>query len=1069
MKESLSRALLTAAVILLIGLGSVNLRSSAEDVPSDTRLQSSPITIVGNDDLLLKKTTYNWNGTGSENDPVTIDNLEIDASGGDTCLSISDVSLHFEVRSCTFTGATDDQNWFTGKALYLNNCRNGTIKESYMNDNKLGIYIHSCSWLNIEKCWMDKNTQRGILLSSSSNITLMENTVVNAFTGVYLIRSSNVAMIDMNTWAVQVGISISESFDCFMVGGMVTGQDLSYGIAVGESDRTVLKDINIIGGETAVGINLDYADNTTVSNCFVKENDEPMTIQRSRDCSISGNLFYNNKAPLQLYYYSSPSECDGVRIWNNTFSKNNGATFNFASWNVQAADLGNVVKFFDSDTQRGNHWTDWTSPDLDDDGIVDEPYPVAGGTNFDPLPLLRSPMDLSGPPKDLEASAGQSGIRLSWKGAVKHYGLNIDMYRIYRSESGGDWEIRSTSETNTVFYTDGEVFPGLMYSYMVSAITEAGEGPLSDPVSIVFDTTPPEITITYPKTESVVNTTTLRLEWNIIERESDLTRIIVYVDDEEGKEYLPSEIVEIELDSEGYHTISVEAWNALDLRGEDDVRFTLDTVSPFVTFNQPELTHTNLDSLLVEWQMADSTSGVSTVFTRLDEGNWVDRGRVTELVVQLHTEGLHHFSVMVRDQGGNNAQVTKDILMDKSKPSLDILFPLQDSYLNTSTFELSFTSEDSLSGISRFMVQMDSNLPFEYKSNMPVSFNNISDGTHQISVSAYDRAGNIIIQRVSFTIDTSEPYVIQFLPAGEQVAVDEDIWLIFSELLDPDSIEVKIPGVDGELSVRDGQVTYIIDGELEYATTYRVEVGGSDTAGNRLRPHSWNFTTTDIGYIEGIVVDEFGAPMVGIKVNLAGLASDRTDGNGRFNISYHMGTYPLNITRYGYQEYNGTVTITAGRTTSLGTINLLTIPSKDSGSDTPMIIAITAVVLVSLLIAFMIGVFLIKRHHDKHYISEEDREHMLEILRHFDVSTKIDQVDAYETLGVSRTVSQKEIKKAYRNLAAKYHPDRAMHGEDFNEEEAHKKMHEINAAKTILLDSDKRDLQDRILRITGRY
>lgn len=61
----------------------------------------------------------------------------------------------------------------------------------------------------------------------------------------------------------------------------------------------------------------------------------------------------------------------------------------------------------------------------------------------------------------------------------------------------------------------------------------------------------------------------------------------------------------------------------------------------------------------------------------------------------------------------------------------------------------------------------------------------------------------------------------------------------------------------------------------------------------------------------------------------------------------------------------------------------------------------------------------------------------------------------YETLGVSKTASADEIKKAYRRLARKYHPD-------INKDpDAEEKFKEINAAYEILNDEQKRSQYDR--------
>ena len=58
--------------------------------------------------------------------------------------------------------------------------------------------------------------------------------------------------------------------------------------------------------------------------------------------------------------------------------------------------------------------------------------------------------------------------------------------------------------------------------------------------------------------------------------------------------------------------------------------------------------------------------------------------------------------------------------------------------------------------------------------------------------------------------------------------------------------------------------------------------------------------------------------------------------------------------------------------------------------------------------------------------------------------------DPYKVLGVSPDATQDEIKKAYRQMAKKYHPD--LHPDD---PEANKKMNDVNTAYDMLMNPDK--------------
>ena len=62
--------------------------------------------------------------------------------------------------------------------------------------------------------------------------------------------------------------------------------------------------------------------------------------------------------------------------------------------------------------------------------------------------------------------------------------------------------------------------------------------------------------------------------------------------------------------------------------------------------------------------------------------------------------------------------------------------------------------------------------------------------------------------------------------------------------------------------------------------------------------------------------------------------------------------------------------------------------------------------------------------------------------------------DPYEILGVPFNATDAEIKKAYRKLALKLHPDKQQKGNQASAEEIAKKFHDVKEARSFLLDDD---------------
>src|SRR6478735_7022276 len=68
----------------------------------------------------------------------------------------------------------------------------------------------------------------------------------------------------------------------------------------------------------------------------------------------------------------------------------------------------------------------------------------------------------------------------------------------------------------------------------------------------------------------------------------------------------------------------------------------------------------------------------------------------------------------------------------------------------------------------------------------------------------------------------------------------------------------------------------------------------------------------------------------------------------------------------------------------------------------------------------------------------------------------MDFIDYYKVLGVEKNATDEDIKKAYRKLARKLHPDLNP-----NDKEAHRRFQQINEANEVLSDPEKRKKYDQ--------
>ncbi len=411
----------------------------------------------------------------------------------------------FSERGFSFEGSRDT---YVGQTIGKNNTVHGKQICYYNNMYGDGLAIPSntgqvifgnVTYLMIEGLDI---TNSNVIIGYSFNVTISENSIARnpGYTGIIIVSSENITVARNTLSNNEIGISLYKT-----INSLITDNNLQNNIQE--------------------GILLEEGSNNEVINnkldrCGIR-------IESSNSNSVNNNLIFKNSG----FGIGIESGSDNV-IHANVLLYNNRATDTYNSSRIQAYDdsLGNN---WNSTNGKGNYWRDWTEPDEDNDGIVDESYGILGNESYDNHPLTEPPMPiLPDKPGNLSMVIGNSELTINWKAPLEDGGSAIQGYRIYRRNISDDSEYTFVIENGqTTAFKDEGVTNGLVYSYRVSAFNSIGESLITSSIQGEPDGIPPILTIHSPANNTYITEQEVEIIWNHSDENSGVSHSEIRLND----------------------------------------------------------------------------------------------------------------------------------------------------------------------------------------------------------------------------------------------------------------------------------------------------------------------------------------------------------------------------------------------------------------------------------------------------------------------------------------------------------------------------------------------------------
>jgi len=294
-----------------------------------------------------------------------------------------------QISSRTFNGSYN--------AIWVENSGNNNISANTISDsrqNGISLRYLKSGANNISGNHINGSTLYGIWMAGGSGNTLRDNLMTGSKYNFWL-DGSNATDFDQDIDVSNLvdgkpvyyvrdasGLSYGAEtnagvFYCISCNG-VTISDLTLqhngnGVRLVNSNNMQIK--NIEANYTIAGIELQGSSGNIITGSSMENNESGIWMLYSSDNNTAtGNMVRNNQTGIYIYYYST----------GNLFYRNNIIS-NSAQTNIIYHSDGN--SFSQPSPAGGNYWSNWKSPDANNDGFVDTPLSFTGGQ--DNLPWAR--------------------------------------------------------------------------------------------------------------------------------------------------------------------------------------------------------------------------------------------------------------------------------------------------------------------------------------------------------------------------------------------------------------------------------------------------------------------------------------------------------------------------------------------------------------------------------------------------------------------------------------------------------------------------------------------------------